>query len=311
MLKLRKGRNWVKPLVPGTDPPYRGRFAPSPTGPLHLGSLIAALASYLDARRHAGTWLVRMEDLDPPREEMGAAQRILESLQSHGLQWDEEALLQSQRDQAYTAALLLLQTGGHLFACDCSRQRLGPDGACCGRCRGGQGQFTGPTATRVTVPPDCHIRFTDQIQGPRESALGTEVPDFIVRRKDALIAYQLAVVVDDAWQGITHIVRGSDLLDSTLRQIFLQQLLGYPTPKYSHIPVISDASGQKLSKQNHAPPLDDHDAPDNLRAGLKFLRQSEPPVALGTVREILDFAIAQWSPGRIPTLLSIPASGGA
>jgi glutamyl-Q tRNA(Asp) synthetase len=297
--------------VPDTGPPYRGRFAPSPTGPLHLGSLIAALASYLDARLHAGTWLVRMEDLDPPREEMGAAQGILKSLQNHGLQWDEEVLLQSQRDPAYAAALLQLQTGGNLFACDCTRQLLGPDGACRGSCRQDQGQFTGPTATRVTVLPDCHINFTDQIQGLRECALGTEVPDFIVKRKDGLTAYQLAVVVDDAWQGITHIVRGSDLLHSTQRQIFLQQLLGYPTPQYSHIPVISDAGGQKLSKQNHARPLDDHDAPANLRAALKFLGQSEPPVALDTARGILDFAIARWSPARIPALLSIPASGGA
>lgn len=297
--------------MPGTHPLYRGRFAPSPTGPLHLGSLIAALASHLDARHHNGAWLVRMEDLDPPREEQGAARRILASLQKHGLHWDEDVPLQSQRGPAYAAALQVLQACGHLFTCDCTRQMLGPGGACDGRCRGRQGEFTGPTATRVMVPPDCHISFWDQIQGPQETALGTEARDFIVKRKDGLDAYQLAVVVDDAWQGITHIMRGSDLLESTPRQIFLQRLLGYPTPRYSHIPVVTDAGGQKFSKQNHAPPLDDQDAASNLRAALYFLLQDEPPATLQSVTQILDFAIRHWTPGKIPARLSIPDASGA
>ncbi len=291
-----------------TDPPYRGRFAPSPTGPLHLGSLIAALASYLDAHHNGGTWLVRMEDLDPPREETGAARRILSSLVNHGLHWDGDALFQSRRDGAYAAALGELAAGGRLFSCDCTRALLGPDGACRGHCRTRQGQLSEPAATRIAVPPECHIRFTDRIQGIVDTALGADVPDFVVRRKDGLDAYQLAVVVDDAWQGITHIVRGSDLLDSTARQIFLQQVLGYPTPQYSHLPVITDGAGQKFSKQNHAPALDDHNAPANLRTALRFLRQSEPPVALGTAGKILAFASQHWAPGKIPPALSITAT---
>jgi glutamyl-Q tRNA(Asp) synthetase len=294
--------------MPETDPPYRGRFAPSPTGPLHLGSLIAAVASYLDARRHKGAWLIRMEDLDPPREEHGAAQRILDSLQQHGLHCDEEVIFQSQRGLAYAAALQALQTCGYLFSCDCTRRTLGPNSACRGQCRQRQSQLNGPTATRVTVPRECRTCFTDQVQGPQETPLGSQIPDFIVKRKDGLDAYQLAVVVDDAWQGITHIVRGSDLMDSTPRQIFLQQLLGYPTPIYSHIPVITDASGQKFSKQNHAPALKDEDAAANLRAALRFLRQDEPPTALRDTAQILDFAIRHWSLTKVPRLLSVEST---
>lgn len=297
--------------MPQADPPYRGRFAPSPTGPLHLGSLIAALASYLDARLHNGRWLVRMEDLDPPREERGAAQRILDSLQHHGLHWDEEVAFQSQRSPAYTAALQALQAGGHLFNCDCTRQMLGPDGACRGHCRERQTQMQGPTATRVLVPQECHIHFADQVQGLQKTPLGSAVPNFIVKRKDGLDAYQLAVVVDDAWQGVTHIVRGSDLMDSTPRQVFLQQLLGHPTPIYSHIPVITDAGGQKFSKQNHAPALEGGDAGANLRAALGFLHQDEPPSALRSAPQILDFAIHHWAPAKIPRLLCVAAASCA
>jgi glutamyl-Q tRNA(Asp) synthetase len=290
------------------DPPYRGRFAPSPTGPLHLGSLIAALASYLDARYHEGVWLVRIEDLDPPREERGAAQSILESLQQHGLHEDEEVAFQSQRGPAYAATLQILQAGGHLFLCDCTRPVLGPNGACRGNCPERQTQLNSPTATRVMVPPACHIHFSDLVQGLQETPLGSAAANFIVKRKDGLNAYQLAVAVDDAWQGITHIVRGSDLMDSTSRQIFLQELLGYPTPIYSHIPVITDGSGQKFSKQNHAPALKDGDASANLRAALRFLQQDEPPTALRDAPQILDFAIRHWAPATIPRRLSLPAN---
>jgi glutamyl-Q tRNA(Asp) synthetase len=289
-------------------PPYRGRFAPSPTGPLHLGSLIAALASYLDAHHNNGTWLVRMEDLDPPREEAGAARRIIASLENHGLRWDEDIVFQGQRGVAYAAALDELASRGYLFSCDCSRQLLGPDGACRGNCRNRQGQLSTPVAIRAAPSPDCRIRFRDQIQGDVYSGPGIEVPDFVVRRKDGLFAYQLAVVVDDAWQGITHIVRGSDLLDSTARQIFLQQALGFYTPLYSHIPVITDRRGQKFSKQNHAPALDDHHAPANLRAALRFLRQIEPPTTLRTCGQILAFATGNWKAGLIPAALAITAT---
>jgi glutamyl-Q tRNA(Asp) synthetase len=275
---------------------------------LHQGSLIAALASYLDARHHRGLWLLRMEDLDPPREEAGAAGRILASLEAHGLLWDGEVLWQSQRAPAYAAALDQLDRDHHLFRCDCTRQLLGPGGACSGRCRGRQARLAQPVATRVAVPPDCHISFIDRLQGAGEVALGAELPDFVVKRKDGLDAYQLAVVVDDAWQGITHIVRGSDLLDSTARQIFLQQLLQLPTPSYCHLPVITDTAGHKLSKQNHAPPLQDERAGDNLRAALRFLGQPEPPEQMDEVADILAFASANWTLRAVPATLSIAAT---
>jgi len=294
--------------VPDSNAQYRGRFAPSPTGPLHLGSLIAALASYLDARSCDGTWLVRMEDLDPPREEPDAAQRILLSLRRHGLHWDEPVMWQSGRAPAYTAALHVLAARDHLFCCDCTRAMLGPGGACRGRCKPRQTAVTSPCATRVTVPGDCRIHFTDQLQGRQHIWLGQQLPDFVVKRKDGLDAYQLAVVVDDAEQAITHVVRGSDLLDSTPRQIFLQHILGYHTPQYCHLPVITNSQGQKLSKQNHAPALDDTLAPANLRSALQFLQQSEPPMQLITVEQILSFSIGQWTPQRIPATLAIPES---
>ena len=294
--------------MPDANAQYRGRFAPSPTGPLHLGSLIAALASYLDARSCGGIWLVRMDDLDPPREEPGAAEHILLSLQHHGLHWDEAVMWQSQRAPAYTAALDELAERDHLFYCDCTRAMLGPQGACRGRCKPRQAAVTAPCATRVTVPDDCQICFTDQLQGRQHISLGEQFPDFVVKRKDGLDAYQLAVVIDDAEQAITHVVRGSDLLDSTPRQIFLQQLLGYHTPHYCHLPVITNTQGQKLSKQNHAPALDKNLAPANLRSALRFLRQDEPPTQLTTVERILAFAVGQWSPQLIPATLAIPES---
>jgi len=297
--------------VSGPNLEYRGRFAPSPTGPLHLGSLIAAVASYLDARFHGGQWLLRMEDLDPPREEAGAAQRIINSLQQHGLAWDEPPMWQSQRLPAYAAILGQLQENGHLFRCDCTRAMLGPDGACRGRCLERPAQVTAPWALRVAVPRDHTVDFTDQLQGPQHTPLGRELPDFVLRRKDGLHAYQLAVVVDDADQGITHVVRGSDLLDSTARQIFLQQLLHYPTPHYCHVPVITNRDGQKFSKQNHAPALDDAQASGNLRQALAFLHQPSPPRELAGVSQILDHAVRHWSAGRIPAQLGIAANTDA
>ena len=279
--------------------PYRGRFAPSPTGPLHLGSLIAALASFLEARRHSGTWLVRMEDLDPPREQAGAADSILRSLEAHGLEWDEAILWQGQRHAAYREALATLSGRGILFECACTRASMGPGGHCGGTCRSG-GTAQGPTATRISVAPDTHIQFDDALQGPQEDALGTSLPDFVLLRKDGLWAYQLAVVVDDAHQGITDIVRGSDLLDSTARQIFLQQQLDLATPNYCHFPVITNADGQKLSKQNQAPPLRDRDAAQNLRRALNFLGQAQPPGELGSPGEILAFALSQWQLAQVP-----------
>ncbi len=294
--------------MPRPTTQYRGRFAPSPSGPLHLGSLIAALASFLDARHCGGSWLVRMEDLDPPREEQGAADSILHSLQCHGLRWDEAVLYQSTRSAAYTVALDALAQGGHLFSCDCSRMTLDADGACRGGCRMRQQLIAGPHALRTAVPTDCEIHFTDLLQGPQHSALGTSQADFVVRRKDGLDAYQLAVVVDDAAQNITHVVRGADLLDSTPRQIFLQQSLAYATPRYAHLPVITTRQGQKFSKQNRAPALDNHQPADNLRCALRFLQQPEPPPTLTGVEPLLAYATEHWRLQQIPATLAIPAA---
>jgi glutamyl-Q tRNA(Asp) synthetase len=294
--------------VSRTNKQYRGRFAPSPTGPLHLGSLIAALASFLDARHYGGAWLVRMEDLDPPREEPGAADNILNSLQHHGLQWDEAVLYQSTRSAAYAAALAALAHGGHSFSCDCSRAILDADGACRGDCRTRQQDIAGRRAIRTVVPPACEIHFTDLLQGPQHIALGQSLADFVVRRRDGLDAYQLAVVVDDATQGITHVVRGSDLLDSTPRQIFLQQTLAYPMPCYAHLPVITTAAGQKFSKQNHAPALDSDHATDNLRYALRFLHQKDPPASLLGVEALLAYAIEHWVLQQVPAQTAIPAT---
>ena len=294
--------------MPQNGIPYRGRFAPSPTGPLHLGSLIAALASYLDARHHGGLWLMRMEDLDPPREEPGAAQCILHSLRCHGLDWDGQVMWQGQRLHAYGRARARLADAGHLFRCACTRASLGPDGACGGRCAARQGTLAEPTAARVRVPEGWYIEFEDLIQGMQASDLGREMPDFVIRRKDGLDAYQLAVVVDDAEQGVTHVVRGSDLLDSTPRQVCLQQLLGCPTPVYAHLPVIANDQGRKFSKQNHAPPLDDGRAVDNLLLALRFLQQPAPPAGISTVSEVLAFATPRWDVARVPAATAIPAA---
>jgi glutamyl-Q tRNA(Asp) synthetase len=286
---------------------YRGRFAPSPTGPLHLGSLIAAVASYLDARHHRGEWLVRMEDIDPPREQAGAAETILSSLHRHGLEWDGEVLFQGTRSAAYDEALAQLQASGLLFRCRCTRQQLGPDGCCGGRCASLDDDFEGPVALRVRVAPETVITLDDAVQGHSEWPLGQTHPDFIVRRKDALYAYQLAVAVDDVAQGITHVIRGSDLLDSTPRQVYLMQCLGAEPPHYGHFPVITDADGHKLSKQNHAPALEDDEADANLRLALAFLRQPPPPATARGPAELLRFAAANWALDAVPRVLSLPA----
>lgn len=286
---------------------YRGRFAPSPTGPLHLGSLIAALASYLDARHRGGAWLLRMEDLDPPREQPGAAAQILQGLRAHGLDWDGDIMYQSRRAGAYDEALARLQSMGLLFACDCTRQRLGPGGRCGDRCRPRQADLEQPVALRVWIPPGAAVSFDDRLQGPQAEAFGLSGSDFVVRRKDGYYAYQLAVVVDDADQGISDIVRGSDLLDSTPRQLWLQQQLDYPAPRYLHLPVLNDTAGRKLSKQNRAPALDPTRAPRNLRRCLACLAQPTPPDTLLETADILRFAIRHWSPKALPQSLAITA----
>ena len=279
--------------------PYRGRFAPSPTGPLHMGSLVAALASFLDARNHQGTWLVRIDDIDPPREQVGAAQHILDSLQQHGLRWDETVLWQSTRTNAYQLALAELETTGLLFHCDCTRAALGPNGSCNERCAPRQSSLGIPTALRIMVPADTRIEFVDGIQGSCSYALGNTIHDFVVQRKDKLPAYQLAAAVDDTHQNITDVVRGADLLDSTPRQRFLMDKLGRPSPRYAHIPVLLGSDGQKLSKQNQAPALAGDEAPTNLRQALVSLNQPLPPQTAATVPAIVEFAIRHWSRDRI------------
>ena len=249
-----------------------------------------------------------MEDLDPPREEPGAARRILNSLQAHALQWDGELMYQDDRTAAYDGALQTLRDAGHVFRCDCTRTMLGPDGACNGHCRQRQEAIDGPVSWRLQVPNGYTVDFEDALQGPQHSDLAAEFPDFVVKRKDGLDAYQLAVVVDDCAQGITHIVRGADLLDSTARQICLQGLLGCASVQYCHLPLITHRDGQKLSKQNQAPALDDARAADNLRLALRFLEQETPPPDMHEPAAVVDFAVRHWRLDRVPATGAIPAA---
>jgi len=286
---------------------YTGRFAPSPTGPLHFGSLVAAAGSFLRARAAGGRWLVRMEDIDPPREVAGAADHILRTLEAFGLEWDGPVLYQSTRSEAYRAALDHLDRAGLLYACTCSRKEIANSGSAIysGTCRGRR-PTTAPHALRVRVE-GAPIRFTDAVQGEQQQELEREVGDFVVRRADGFFAYQLAVVVDDAAQGITEVVRGSDLLDSTPRQIHLQRLLGLPTPDYLHLPVVVDAAGEKLSKQTYAAPI----APGNplpaIHAALLALGQQPPRELLaGDVAAAWRWALAHWDPAAIPRTRTLP-----
>ncbi len=293
------------PPMPAT---YVGRFAPSPTGPLHFGSLLAALASFLDARANNGTWLLRIEDLDPPREIAGAASAILHTLCCYGLQWDGPVVYQSQRHDEYQTVIQRLLADQQAYRCTCSRQQIAQraGGAYDGYCRQRQSIIQGAAAIRLNVH-DNPISFTDSIQGPIEQDLSTTGGDFVIQRKDGLFAYQLAVVLDDQAQGVSHIVRGSDLLDSTPRQIHLQQRLGYPTPHYSHIPVMVNADGQKLSKQTYATALDDQNPLPALQLALQVLGQGSVPPALRSDRQaLLDWAIRHWNPGAIPRALAVP-----
>jgi glutamyl-Q tRNA(Asp) synthetase len=259
--------------------PYRGRFAPSPTGPLHFGSLVGALASYLDARAHGGTWLVRIEDIDGPRTVPGADRQILSTLESFGMHADEPPVWQSARTADYEKALQTLQDAGLVYPCGCSRKEIADSLANAharhttlaypGTCRDGlKGKSPRAWRLRVPEPGAATVAFDDRWQGPQSQDLAAEVGDFVLKRADGQWAYQLAVVVDDASQGITHVVRGVDLLDSTARQIYLQRALHLPTPAYLHVPVVVDANGEKLSKQTGAAPLDAHAALPARVAGL-------------------------------------------
>jgi glutamyl-Q tRNA(Asp) synthetase len=294
--------------------PYRGRFAPSPTGPLHFGSMVAAVGSFLEARHRGGEWLLRMEDLDPPREVPGAADDILHTLEAFGLHWDGEVVYQSRRHALYEEALEKLRARGALYACACSRREIadssmsGVDGLVYpGTCRGGIAPGRAPRAWRVKVDGQ-KIEFNDVIQGSMVRDLAADFGDFVVRRADGFFAYQLAVVVDDATQGITEIVRGADLIESTPRQIHLQRLLGLPTPDYLHLPVALSRQGEKLSKQTFAAPADASRPVPMLCRVLRFLGQDVPPeLAERDVENFWRWAIPNWDIDRLPREAGIVA----
>lgn len=295
-----------------TEKPVRGRFAPSPTGPLHFGSLVAAVGSYLSVRAQGGRWLVRMEDLDPPREIKGAADNILRTLDAYGFEWDEEILYQSRRRDAYEAALDVLRQQGTVYACGCTRKEIadssvhGIEGPVYpGTCRTGLAAGRSARALRVRTD-NATIELEDRAQGRLQSQLEREFGDFVVRRADGFYAYQLAVVVDDAEQGITEIVRGADLLASTLRQVYLQRLLGLPTPSYLHLPAVLNAQGEKLSKQTRAEALARTNPVPVLWQALVFLGQSPPPEWQAATREnFWAAAAARWSEDCIPRVSGI------
>ena len=291
-------------MMPTTDR-YRGRFAPTPSGPLHFGSLVAALGSYLDAKAHAGEWLVRMEDVDPPRVVAGSADAILRTLEAYGFAWDGPVLWQGTRGEAYQAALETLRAAGRVYGCTCSRKtiaetaREGVDGLVYpGTCRGRPADEG--TAQRFHVP-QRRVTFFDDLLGRVACDVAAECGDFVLKRADGVFTYQLAVVVDDAAQGITHVVRGADLLASTPRQIVLQEALAYPTPAYLHLPVVLDAAGDKLSKQTLAAPLDDADPLPALLRAARFLGL-EPEAVYGSVAEFWGWATRAWRRERLPTV---------
>ena len=282
---------------------YVGRFAPSPTGPLHFGSLVAAVASYLQARINDGLWLLRIEDIDPPREQPGATTEIISALERYGFEWDGDVIFQSKSSREHQAALTSLTERKLAYRCQCSRRDLldAPRGDLGviypGTCR--NGCDADEVAIRLRTN-DTEIAFDDILQGRLAQHLESESGDFIIRRRDGLIAYHLAVVVDDEIQGVTEIVRGIDLFDSTPRQIWLQQLLGYRTPSYAHIPVITHTDGDKLSKLTGAPGISLHEVEKNLVEALSALRQQPPPeLAHSTREEIWSWAAKNWQLEKI------------
>jgi glutamyl-Q tRNA(Asp) synthetase len=300
--------------------PYRGRFAPSPSGPLHFGSLVAAVGSFLDARSRHGEWLVRIEDLDPPRERPGATDDILATLERYGLHWDGPVLRQSTRAEAYEAALARLESAGCLRRCCCSRAQLAalPENRarepgeelyhppeCLPAC-----QDAGARPAWRFRAPDRDVEFVDRVQGPQVANVARTVGDFVLRRRDGLFAYQLAVVVDDAAQGVTDVVRGADLLSSTARQVVLQQALALPRLTYMHLPIAVGDSGLKLSKSADAPALSRSSAAALVVAALEFLRQA-PPAGLerAPLEEVWQWAVAHWRPGLAAGMKTGPVPG--
>jgi len=287
---------------------------------LHFGSLVAALASWLDARSHHGAWLVRLEDLDRARTLPGTADDILRALEFCGLEWDGSVVFQSARTEDYASALASLRSDNGVFVCGCSRReiadsaiRTGTDAIYPGTCRNGlpAGRSARSWRVRIADGSDGVISFMDAVQGRVRQDLTGEVGDFIVKRADGPFAYQLAVVVDDAEQGITHVVRGADLLDSTPRQIYLQQLLGLPVPRHAHVPAAINAQGEKLSKQTRARALRKEEVVCALHSALRFLGQRPPPeLVRAPASELLAWARAHWSLDLVPKerALAAPAA---
>lgn len=280
--------------------PSLGRFAPSPTGPLHLGSLVAALASYLTIKSQGGQWLIRIEDLDPPREVPGMAAHQLATLAQFGLLSDVVVLYQSQRSGIYEAALDYLLSSGKAFHCHCSRSQLAAVQGIHRHCMSPEGKGPGSIRLRVTDKP---IEFTDGVYGRQRQNLAQDVGDFVLKRADGYYAYQLAVVVDDALQGVTQVTRGSDLLDSTARQIYLQQQLGYPMPEYIHVPMVLAADGSKLSKSRWAPSLSAEDCFRELSAAWLHLGQKDGILQPNlSMPQNLERAVQYFNIGAIPAI---------
>jgi glutamyl-Q tRNA(Asp) synthetase len=295
---------------PPAAPRYRGRFAPSPTGQLHSGSLLAALGSFLQARAHRGEWLLRIEDLDTPRVVPGAAEEIVRTLEHFGFEWDGPITWQSQRTSLYASAIDALLASNLLYPCSCSRRDLASvlrvsdvdandEPYYPGTCRNGPRRTDVPLALRLRTG-DRELRFVDGLQGRCTHNVAREVGDFVVRRRDGLHAYQLAVVVDDAEQGITEVVRGCDLLSSTPRQMLLQEALGLPQPRYMHLPLLLEADGRKLAKSRHSVPVSPHDVAAHLHVALTRLGQ-QPPAELARSQpiEVMKWAIGSWDPSPL------------
>ena len=316
----------MQPSIPSPDPdagllaspcanPYVGRFAPSPSGALHFGSLVAAVGSFLDARAHGGRWLLRIEDVDTPRTVPGAAAGILATLERFGFEWDGAIVRQSERGEAYAAALERLRAAGLAYPCACTRrelagQPLARDGSrrYPGTCR--DGLPPGRTGRAWRVRAEGVVRFCDAVQGEQEIDLAADAGDYVVKRADGLFAYQLAVVVDDAEAGVTHVVRGADLLDSTARQIHLLGLLGHPVPAYAHLPLATNAAGEKLSKQTLARAIDAHPPQSALLAALRFLGHNPPDMpAAAPLAETWAWAQAHWSLAAVPSRRQAVADG--
>jgi glutamyl-Q tRNA(Asp) synthetase len=289
-----------------TSPVYRGRFAPSPTGPLHFGSLVAAVASHADARHHEGIWLVRVDDVDQTRSRPDAERQILDRLQIFGMHPDQAPVRQSERTDRYLAELDRLIRRGSAYRCTCSRKtvaavaRVGIEGPVYpGTCRLQPPEPGIPAAWRVSVTNEP-VEFDDRILGRISQNLGRDIGDFVIRRIDGFTAYQLAVVVDDFDQGISDVVRGADLLWSTPRQIWLQRLLGYSGPRYAHIPLVYGQDGHKLSKSDNAHPVDEQNPVRSLSAAWLHLGQEKPPQNLGSSEAFWGWAVPHWVPERVP-----------